>query len=135
MVAANIARADVTVDQASAVKVSQGVSQGVCRSGEAPEAILATAGGQMRQQMGPCQLVGYQKESASQWAFGDTSGVPNPDDATVVEFTETTELIKQAADGRCFQSSRKELHGTGCMVGQVVGGVDVATGSPPQPSS
>jgi len=43
---------------------------------------------------------------------------PNPDDATVVEFTETTELIKQAADGRCFQSSRKELHGTGCMVGQ-----------------
>jgi hypothetical protein len=69
MVAANIARADVTVDQASAVKVSQGVSQGVCRSGEAPEAILATGGGQMRRQIGPRQLVGYKKESASQWAY------------------------------------------------------------------
>jgi poly-gamma-glutamate capsule biosynthesis protein CapA/YwtB (metallophosphatase superfamily) len=87
MVATNIARTDVAVDQAAAVEVGQGISQVVRGSGEAPEAILATDSGQVRQQIGLHQLVGYQKEPASQWTFGDASGVPDPDDATVVEFT------------------------------------------------
>jgi hypothetical protein len=117
MVASNIAGANVAVDEAAAVQVGQGVSQVVRGCGEAPEAIFATGSGQMRQEIGPCQLVGNQKESASQGAFADASSVPNPYDAAVVELTQATELIKQAGDGRCFQSSRKELHSTGCVVG------------------
>jgi hypothetical protein len=53
MVATNIARTDVAVDQAAAVDVGQGVSQVVRGGGETAEAIFATGSGQMRQEIGP----------------------------------------------------------------------------------
>jgi hypothetical protein len=51
VVATNIAGADVTVDEAAAVEVGQGVCQVFCGSGEAAKAILATGGGEMRRQI------------------------------------------------------------------------------------
>jgi hypothetical protein len=53
MVAANIAGADVAMDEAPAVEVGQGVSQILGRSGEATKAIFATGRGQMRRQIWP----------------------------------------------------------------------------------
>jgi hypothetical protein len=113
VIATDVPGTDVTVDEAPAVQIGQGIGQAFRGSGELPKAIPFRRGCQMGRQIRACQLVGYQKESASQWAFGDTPGVPNPDDPSVVELAETTKLIEQAGDGRCFQSSRKELHSAG----------------------
>ena len=117
------------------MQIGQGISQVLCGSGESPKAIPVRGGRQMGRQIRAGQLVGYQEESASQRALGDASGVPNPDDPSVVEFAQSTKLIEQAGDGRRCQSSRKELHRAGCMVGDVFGGIDVSTRSRPESSS
>jgi hypothetical protein len=61
-------------------------------------------------------VVGHQEKSPSQHAIGNTSRVPNPDDAAVAKPTEATKLIEQACDDGWFQSGRKKLHRTGCVV-------------------
>jgi hypothetical protein len=95
------------------VEVGQGVCQVFRSNGEAAQAIFSMGRGKMRRQIGACHVVGHQKESASQRSLGDTSRVPNPDDATVAKITKATELIEQACDGRWFQANGKELHCTG----------------------
>jgi hypothetical protein len=114
------------------MQIGQGISQVLRGSGESPKAIPVRGGGQMGRQIRAGQLVGYQKESASQWAFGDASGVANPDDPSVVELAQTTKLIEQAGDGRCFQSSGEKFHRACGMVREVFGRVDLATGSGPE---
>jgi hypothetical protein len=112
-IAAQVAGADVAVDEATAVQVGQGISHVLGRSGQATEAIFATGGGQMCRQIGSCQVVGHQKESASQRPCGNASRVSNSDDPAMAEVAQAGKLIEQACDSRWLQPSGKQLHSTG----------------------
>lgn len=81
------------------MEVGHSVSQIFSHGGKATEAVFAMRGGQMRRQIGPGQVVGHQKESASQFPFGSSSRVANPHDAAVAGIAQTAEFVKQARDG------------------------------------